>query len=363
MTDQELEKIAQKLRPIELSPLPDRPLVSVLMANHNYARYIAEAIESVLAQTYQHFELIVCDDGSTDNSREVVEQFVSRDSRVRLLSKENGGVASALNAAYAVSTGEIICLLDSDDLFLPEKLEKVVEAFKKFGRSAVCLNRIVKMDKEGRTFGYPGPVVFPEGWVAAEALRSGGRVRTMPPASAISFRKPVADLLLPVPSQLRRVVDGYLCYTAQFFTEVCAVHSALTKYRCHGGSLSGTGEFTAVSLSRYLEDLKSIIILMGEFLANHYGSRVAKELRIEDNSQYWSFLLALHVLSGDGSKEVCGEPLKKVVEHIRPYQQRLLARVLLALPVLLSQRALRCWTGQSASTAMIVRTVRSFLRI
>ncbi len=363
MTDQNLEKLAQKLKPIELPPLPTRPLVSVLMANYNYGRYIGEAIESVLAQTYQQFELIVCDDGSTDNSREVIEQFVSRDSRVRLVSKENGGVASALNAAYAASTGEIICLLDSDDLFHPEKLKKVVEAFKKFARSAVCLNRIVKIDKEGRTFGYPGPVVFPEGWVAAKALHGGGRIRTMPPASAISFRRPVTDLLLPVPSQLRRVVDGYLAYTTQFFTEVCAVHSALTKYRCHGESLSGTGEFTAVSLSRYIEDLKSIIILMREFLANHYGSRIAEEVRLEDNSQYWSFLLALHVLTGDGSKEVCGKPLESIVQNIRPFRQRLLTRLLLALPPRLSLAALQAWTGQSAGTAMVVRTARSFLRI
>jgi len=363
MTDQNFKEIVQKLKPIELAPLPACPLVSVLMANYNYGRYIGEAIESVLAQTYQHFELIVCDDGSTDNSREVIEPFVSRDSRVRLVSKENGGVASALNAAYAASTGEIICLLDSDDLFLPEKLEKVVEACRESTQSGVCLNRIIKIDKEGRRFGYPGPVVFPEGWVAAEALGSGGRVRTMPPASAISFKRPVTDLLLPVPSQLRRVVDGYLAYTAQFFTELCAVRCTVTKFRCHGGSLSGTGEFTPRSVSRYVEDLNFLTALMREFLATHYGPRVAEELRLEDNSQYWNFLLALHVLTGDGSKEVGGEPIEKVVELIRPYRQRLLARMLLTLPPRLSQRALQSWTGQSASTGMIVWSLRSFLRI
>jgi glycosyltransferase involved in cell wall biosynthesis len=363
MTDQNFKEIVQKLKPIELAPLPARPLVSVLMANYNYGRYIGEAIESVLAQTYQHFELIVCDDGSTDNSREVIEPFVSRDSRVRLVSKENGGVASALNAACAVSRGEIICLLDADDLFLPEKLEKVVEGFRKFPRSGFCIHRINKMDKGGRVFSYPRPMFFAEGWMGAEALRRGGLVRSFPPASGISFRRTVTDLFFPIPPHLRRMVDGYLCCIAQFFTEVCVVRSVLTRMRIHGENITSSAGFTADVANRFCKDLSLLISLMKEVLAVHYGNDVAEKLRLEDNSLYCSFLVALHVLNGKRSNEVCGKPLESIVQNIRPYRQRLLIWLLLALPPRLSLAALQAWTGQSADTAMVVRTARSLLRI
>ena len=363
MAKQTFAGIEEKLKPMDLAPLRGHPLVSVLVANYNYGQYVGAAIESMLRQTYRNFEVIVCDDGSTDDSREVISRYQVRDPRVQLLAKENGGVSSALNAAYAASRGEIICLLDADDLFNAQKLEKVVAAFQTFTRSGVCLNRIVKVDKNDRTFGYPGPVVFAEGWLAAEALRGGGRVRTLPPASAISFRRPVAELLFPVPVHLRRVVDGYLCYTAHFFTEICAVPSVLTRYRFHGENISGMGEFTEVSIRRYVEDLKVVILLMKEFLARHYGNEVAGELSLENNAQYWSFLLALNILAEERPQSVFGEPVEKVVEHIHPIQQRLLGRFLLALPPRVSRSALQWWTGQSPSQAMIVRTARSLLRI
>ena len=115
------DDVAEKLKPMELPPLGESPLVSVLMGNYNYGRYIGEALDSVLRQTYSNFEVIVCDDGSTDDSREVVARYCDRDTRIRMVVKENGGLASALNAAYAASRGEIICLLDADDVFLPSE--------------------------------------------------------------------------------------------------------------------------------------------------------------------------------------------------------------------------------------------------
>ena len=94
--------------PLPLSALPAQPLVSVLIANYNYGRFIDRALDSLLAQSYRHFEGIVCDDGSTDDSREVVARYARRDARIRLLEKENGGVASALNMAYRACRGDVV---------------------------------------------------------------------------------------------------------------------------------------------------------------------------------------------------------------------------------------------------------------
>jgi glycosyltransferase involved in cell wall biosynthesis len=360
--------VSEKLKPMELPPLEARPLVSVLVANYNYGRYIGEALDSVLRQTYSNFEVIVCDDGSTDDSREVVARYCDQDARIRLVAKEKGGEISAHNAAYAASRGEIICLLDADDVFLPQKLERVVGAFKKHGWGGVCIHRLTRMNKDGRTFSYPRPIVLNEGWVGPQALRGGAHVRNTPQTSGLSFRRPITDLLFPVPTRLQQrdgsgSLDGYLATTAYFFTEILAVKGVLAKYRIHSENILGRAVFTEAALGRGLENVRAILNLQKEFLAIHYGSEVAERLRLEDSAAYWKMLMALHILTGGRSQEVCGEPLQTVMEHIHPYRVRLLVRMLLALPASVSRRALECWSGTSKGTAMVARAVRSVLRI
>lgn len=106
----------------------NQPLVSIIINNYNYARYVSNAIDSALGQTYSNTEVIVVDDGSTDNSRGVIESYGTR---IVEVFKENGGQASAMNAGFAASKGEIICILDADDLFLPEKVSEVVDLFQR----------------------------------------------------------------------------------------------------------------------------------------------------------------------------------------------------------------------------------------
>ena len=357
------DDVAEKMKPMEMPLLGESPLVSVLMGNYNYGHYIGEALDSVLGQTYSNFEVIVCDDGSTDDSREVVARYCKRDSRIRMIVKENGGLATALNAAYAASRGEIVCLLDADDVYMPEKLERVVGAFKKHGRGGVCIHRLIRMDKNGRTFSYPRPVILNEGWVGPQALRGGAHVKYFPPTSGISFRRPVTDLLFPTYPNLRRCVDGYLASTAQFFTEILAVDGALANLRIHGENIWSKAVFTADSFDGFLEDLKVVLNLQKEFLAIHCGSDIAERLRLNDCAHYWNFLLALHILTGGHSKSVRGEQVQTVIERIHPYRMRLLVRILLALPNAISRRALASWTGPSKGTAMFARMARSALRI
>jgi glycosyltransferase involved in cell wall biosynthesis len=106
------------------------PLVSVVMAAFNAARYIAETCQSVLNQTYAHLELIVVDDGSTDNTSDIVAALAGADRRVRLIRQANRGVAAARNTAIAHASGDFIPPLDADDLWLATKLERQVRVLK-----------------------------------------------------------------------------------------------------------------------------------------------------------------------------------------------------------------------------------------
>lgn len=107
----------------------NQPLVSVIVPCYNYGRFIAETIQSIQRQTYNNWECIVVDDGSTDNTAEVVKPFVEQDKRVIYIYQENKGLPAARNTGIAASKGDFFQWLDSDDLLQPEKLSRQVAAF------------------------------------------------------------------------------------------------------------------------------------------------------------------------------------------------------------------------------------------
>ena len=102
------------------------PLVSILITSYNYDRYLGNAIDSALNQTFRNIEVVVVDDGSEDNSLDVIKSYGDR---IVSVVKQNGGQASAFNAGFAKSKGEIICFLDSDDEFTPDKVDHVSKIF------------------------------------------------------------------------------------------------------------------------------------------------------------------------------------------------------------------------------------------
>lgn len=104
----------------------EKGLVSIITPMYNGARYVAETIDSVLAQTYEKWEMIIVDDGSKDNGAEIVSQYIQRDKRICLLRQPNGGSASARNNGIRHAKGQYIALLDADDLWESLFLEKQV---------------------------------------------------------------------------------------------------------------------------------------------------------------------------------------------------------------------------------------------
>jgi glycosyltransferase involved in cell wall biosynthesis len=133
------------------------PKVSVIIPTYNRAHFLGEAISSVLGQTFCDFELIVVDDGSQDRTPEVVRSF--KDPRIRYLRQENRGISAAMNAGLAAARGAYIGRLDSDDLWLPEFLEKTVEVLDRRPEIGAAYAISVEMDKNGKPLsgrrGYP----------------------------------------------------------------------------------------------------------------------------------------------------------------------------------------------------------------
>lgn len=123
-------------------------LISIIMPAYNAGKYIKESIESVLAQTYQNWELIIVDDGSTDNTKEVVDHFLKLDRRVQYLWQANGKQGRARNAAIKRSRGGLLAFLDADDYWMKEKLDKQIAKLNQSGADLVFTDVIV-IDHEG----------------------------------------------------------------------------------------------------------------------------------------------------------------------------------------------------------------------
>ncbi|MBQ8098635.1 MAG: glycosyltransferase family 2 protein [Bacteroidaceae bacterium] len=127
-----------------------RNLVSVIMPMHNSERFLATAIESVMAQTYSHWELLIIDDFSTDNSVAIAKEYARRESRIRLLkNKTRKGMPSApRNVGAQAAKGRFIAFLDSDDLWFPQKLEQQIALFSD-NRTAIVYSNYEKIDEHG----------------------------------------------------------------------------------------------------------------------------------------------------------------------------------------------------------------------
>lgn len=132
------------------------PQVSICTPTYNGARYIAQAIESALSQDFGDFELVVCDDGSTDETPDLVRGY--RDGRVRYLRfAERAGQAGNFNRCLAEARGRYFTMLHDDDFFLPGFLRRRLDEFRKFEGAGFVLGAVCQIDPQGRTLGIQAP--------------------------------------------------------------------------------------------------------------------------------------------------------------------------------------------------------------
>lgn len=133
--------------------LKDRPVFSVVMPTHNSARFVGEAIESVMRQGYGSWELLVVDDASTDETPALLKGFAERDRRIKIsLMESNAGPAKARNVAISSANGRYIAFLDSDDIWRDDKLERQLALFEATG-TPLAFSAYEKIDESGNRIG------------------------------------------------------------------------------------------------------------------------------------------------------------------------------------------------------------------
>lgn len=266
-----------------LPALPPEPLVSVLIVNYNYARYLPEAIDSVLAQTYQNFEVVICDDGSTDNSPKVIAEYAARDTRIKGVVRPNTGMAGALNDSFAASSGDIIAMLDADDVFTERKLERVVQHLRGSGRTGIVFHTLTKVDSDGRPLGRMPQFGNFDGGELRDAILTAAGHFAGAPNSAIAMRRECAELVFPLPAaEFRSEADGYLRAAGALFYAVTALDEPLTLYRVHSENLTASASVDLKWAEKTLSATRRIGSALGALAARHGWSGS----RLEDNPGY-----------------------------------------------------------------------------
>ena len=210
-----------------------KPLVSVVINNYNYGRFVGEAIRSALSQDYAAVEVIVVDDGSTDNSRAVIEEYGKE---ITTVFKANEGQSSAFNAGFARSSGDIVCLLDADDLFLPNKVERVVSAYKDSG-VGWCVHPLQAVNAMGQAISGSLDVRYATGrYDFRKQYLRGKPAFWAAPTSGLTFRRAVLAKLLPMPSHIRITADNYLTFSFPAFAPGFYISECLSLQRIHGAN-------------------------------------------------------------------------------------------------------------------------------
>ncbi|MEK9212095.1 glycosyltransferase family 2 protein [Sphingomonas sp. 2378] len=199
--------------------------LSVLINNYNYARYLRACIDSVLSQNDLGAEIIVVDDGSTDESRSVIASYGDA---VTPVLKPNGGQASSFNAGFAASTGDVLMMLDADDFFLPGKLARIADIYAQ-RQVGWCFDRVTN-DEGGAV---PDEIAITP-IDKRETMRAGGFPTLPVPTSGLTFHRSILSQILPMPLADDVVLsDNYLKFAAAYLAPGVLVETPLTFQRLH----------------------------------------------------------------------------------------------------------------------------------
>jgi glycosyltransferase involved in cell wall biosynthesis len=265
------------------SPVPRaRPLVSIIINNYNYGRFLREAIDSALAQDYSAVEVVVVDDGSTDDSHEIISSYGNR---IRAVFKPNGGQGSAYNAGLAVCRGQYVCMLDADDTLYPHAIRTAVDALDD--------PKIVKVqwplamtDAAGRPTGELSTKRTPPDGDLLDFVTENGPYYDWYTTTGPLYSRQFLDRVLPVPEPpYRNGGDVYLITLAPVFGTIRNVSQPLGTYRAHGQNNYRERKLDAARIQNYIVRFETNCDMLAKYL-REIGRTPERELWKQRNFNY-----------------------------------------------------------------------------
>ena len=289
--------------------------ISIIINNYNYERFLTEAIDSALAQTYENVEVIVVDDGSTDGSRKIIAEYGKR---IIPILQPNGKQGAAFNNGFAHSKGDIIIFLDADDYLYPYAVEKIVSVWQP--NISKVHYRLDVVDTNGQTNGnsYPSGGQPLDYGNLTSTLLDIGTYRGVPTSGNALNRQAMLPNF-PIPVEFNTTSDDYLSVLIPLHGDVIAIEEPLGAYRIHDSNQWALVDLAGSRFRRFIKhDLQrcSLLKQKGETL----GHIVPDDLEIRSFGRVWSRLVSLrlepqqHLIESD-------TPLKLIFWGIRALWQ------------------------------------------
>lgn len=265
--------------------------ISIVISNYNYGRFLPQCLDSIRAQTYPHVQCIVVDDGSTDDSRDVIARYPE----FRAILKANAGQAKALEDGFNASTGDIVVFLDSDDYLFPQACSEIA---RQWSADIVSLHYRLQIIEDGALTARTWPAdAFREGEAQIDCLFRFGYVPAAPTSGNAYARTFVAQMFREVAGLPLNWLDSCFAYAAPIVGSTLHSEQALGAYRIHGTNLTGW------------QRRQTLTYVKKGMFHNFQAQRIARRLAAQRNRPVprWEFLngpydLKLYLLTRGGRK-------------------------------------------------------------
>lgn len=263
---------------VQLAPLADRPLISVIVPSYNQGRYVRDTIESILSQEYRPIQIHVIDGGSTDETVDVLKSFGSIP-ELLWVSERDRGVVDAVNKGFAQVTGDLIAIQSSDDMYLPDAFTRVVSAFRKYPQAGLIYGDTIKVDAAGNE--------LQKARIGSFSLENLFLLKTWIPQPSAFFRKEMLAACGGWDETIPYAPDTDLWIRMAFRTEVIKLDEFLSMRRMHDAQRDTQAD-------KIVRDYTKMILQSPDIAAAPVGVRRAASasthlIRIRYNSSrsYW----------------------------------------------------------------------------
>jgi len=297
---------------------------SIIITNYNYGKFITECVDSLLQQTYKNIEVIIIDDGSTDNSLELLNDNYSKNRLINIVSKKNGGQLSTFNEALKYITGDIVFFLDSDDIYKDNYIEKVLEIYKKDKTIDFVFCAIEKFFTDGRKEiiqKYKENIDI--GFSMISAIYSKEWVGSV--TSVISMKKDILNQILPIPFEkdwITRADDCLIWGSSVVGAKKYYYNDPLVLYRVHGDNAFYDKKISDV----YLYKREISINRLFTFFINKLGLNdkilnfISLEFKSRNPKDYKLLIRYIKIIIT--SKEVIIIKIRKIISLIKIYYSK-----------------------------------------